>query len=509
MKENKRIVAVLLCAIMVIGALRTGLKPAPSENTDDTHEYNDSLVVWYTDESMTDYLNAMAVEYHENGGMRVLPRLKASGEYIESVYKSSIDRDGMPDLYILSNDALEKAYLSGCAKAIDEKGEYLNSSVFPESALDSVTYKGHKVGYPYYFETCALMYNRTYLREMISNKVIAENVKEPASESADEETEAVEEDAEEVPEEGTPEFDEYIERKIDEAIPETFDELLAFADSYDAPEKVEGMFKWDVRDVFFNYFFIGNYIDIGGKCGDNIDEIDVYNLDAIKAMTVFQDMNSFFAFESSDVTYAQVVQEFTEGKLVFATATSDIAGRLTEASEAGEFEYEYGSTMIPDISDEMDSRSLSVTETIVVNGYTDKAEEAEKFARFLSIDHADSLYDRTGKLPSKLDAIDYTADAEHTALKAFIDEYAYSVPMPKLMATSNYWLLLEDSFASVWSGKDVSTALRSLAEQLELQITGQSSSMDYIQLPKEEEEIEYFDEDALSKEAKDENKDEN
>ena len=278
MKENKRLIAVLLCAVMVIGALMIGLKPAPAENTNEiVTESNDSLVVWYTDETMTDYLNAMAVEFHENGGMRVIPRLHGSSDYVESVYRASIDNDGAPDVYILSNDALEKAYLSGCARAVDENGEVLNSANFPQTALNAVTYKGHKVGYPYYFETCALLYNKTYLKEMITNKVLAENVKEPDEEgSAEGEAEETEgETVEEIPAEGTAEFNDYIEKKMEESIPGTFDELLAFADSYDAPEKVEGMFKWDVRDVFFNYFFIGNYINIGGDCGDNVDSIDV------------------------------------------------------------------------------------------------------------------------------------------------------------------------------------------------------------------------------------------
>ena len=124
MKENKRLIAVLLCAVMVIGALMIGLKPAPVENTNEiVTESNDSLVVWYTDETMTDYLNAMAVDFHENGGMRVIPRLHGSSDYVESVYRASIDNDGAPDVYILSNDALEKAYLSGCARAVDENGE--------------------------------------------------------------------------------------------------------------------------------------------------------------------------------------------------------------------------------------------------------------------------------------------------------------------------------------------------------------------------------------------------
>ena len=39
-------------------------------------------------------------------------------------------------------------------------------------------------------------------------------------------------------------------------IPSTIDDILSFADSYDAPEQVEAVFKWDGR-YFYNYFFVG------------------------------------------------------------------------------------------------------------------------------------------------------------------------------------------------------------------------------------------------------------
>ena len=76
--------------------------------------------------------------------------------------------------------------------------------------------------------------------------------------------------------------------------------------------------------------------------------------------------------------------------------------------------------------------------------------------------------------------------------------------MPKLMTTSNYWLLLEDTFAGVWSGDNTSKRLQQLSKQLNYQLTGEEKDVDYIVLPKEEEEIEYLDEEALKKEAQDE-----
>ena len=140
---------------------------------------------------------------------------------------------------------------------------------------------------------------------------------------------------------------ELVHERVPGLIPTTFEALLEFADSYDAPENVEAVFKWDVEDIFFNYFFAGNYIDLGGMCGDNKDSIDIYNEEAIRALTVYQKLSDYFAIDASDVEYESVIQEFMEGKIVMTTATTDVIKKLDLAKEAGEFEYDYGVVTIP------------------------------------------------------------------------------------------------------------------------------------------------------------------
>ena len=51
--------------------------------------------------------------------------------------------------------------------------------------------------------------------------------------------------------------------------------------------------------------------------------MDIYNLDAIKAMQIYQDLNQFFSFESEDVAYASVIQEFIEGTDISVSLISD------------------------------------------------------------------------------------------------------------------------------------------------------------------------------------------
>jgi len=489
MNESKRIISALLAMIMVaVTALCGTMVPVEEEINEEVD--NDSLIVWYTDETLTDYLNKMAVEYHENLGVRVIPKLQTGQDYIEDIYHASMDENGAPDLYIIGSDVLEKASLTGCAVPVTDDRGIVSTYSFPQSALDAVTYHDEIVGYPFYFETTALLYNKTHLREIAQNQMLAEKA----------ENEDGTEDNVSTEEEEIASLDENeIEIRTEASVPQTFEELLNFADSVDAPSGVETFFKWDVRDIFYNYFFVGDYIDIGGPAGDNVDIMDIYNLDAIKALKVFQDMNQFFSFESSDVTYKQVVSEFMEGKLIFATVTTDIISTLNNAVDSGDFSYDYGITMIPDLNDDMITRSLSVTTALVVNGYSNKKDKANAFAQYLTISHADSLYNITGKLPAKTGVFD-----EDDMAYAFAEEYEYSSPMPKLMSTANCWLLMEGTFADAWSGADVSICLKKLSEQVKHQVYGEEIKEEYIELPVEESEVEYLDEEALKEEAKSE-----
>jgi len=500
---TKRLLSVVITCVMVGWALTAGVKATPKEQTEEVVD-NSSLIIWYTDENLTDYLSAECVTFNEMYGIRVIPKLQQGDEYLENVNRASVQDEGTPDLYLITNDSLEKAYLGGLAFELDDEESEVNENFFPQAAIEAVTYKGHKVGYPLFFETSALIYNWTYLHDMAENQITAEESTEPDDGSASGGGDVVEteEDTEEDTYAGLT-HDEKVARRMEESIPTTFEDLEVFANSFDAPEQVDTVFKWDVKDIFYNYFFVGEYIDVGGPNGDDSSIIDIYNKNAINALTVYQEMNNFYSFDYEKITYNSVLQDFIDGKLVFTTATTDAIAKLEQAKEDGTFPYEYGVAPIPNISDELTSRSMSVTNVVVVNGYSDRKEDAKQFAKYLTIQTADTIYAKTGKIPACNLGRDNSA-----AVLMFTNEYADSRPIPKMMATSNYWLQMEIAFAEIWSGGDVSQNLKKLSEQIKGQLAGALITEDYIDLPaKEQQEIEYIDEDAEREAAMQEEQD--
>lgn len=393
----------------------------------------DRLILWYTDEALTPYLNSAALNYQEEKGIKVMPVLVSGVEYLEEINKASIHSESGPDLYITSNDNLEKAYLSGLAADIHDEERICRKDDYPQTALDAVTYMKRKIAYPFYYETSFLLYNKTYMEDVLKARQDAME-----NERGGEDLEIV--------------------------IPATIDDILNFADEYDAPETVEAVFKWDVSDIFYNYFFIGNYISVGGDAGDDPLNMNLYNESAIQCLKVYQQLNQFFSIDTNTVTYEGILEEFLDGKTVFTIATTDAVGRLDEAKEAGEFLFEYGVAVIPDININYKSRGLSVTNAVVINGYSEKQEKANDFAKYIAYDKVEDLYKRGGKIPSR-----YGVTFDNPEISKIMEEYEKSVSIPKMLETSNFWVQLEIVFTEVWKGEDVDTALFTMNEQ----ITGQ------------------------------------
>ena len=544
---KKRLMAILLIALAAAGILAIGKSGMPvkeKEQSEDSSLFSnhnkDSIYLWYTDDALTTYLSSAAVAYNETHDARIVPVLESGLDYVETINRNSVESN-VPDLYVISNDALEKAYLAGLAVPVEPTVNM--EETFIGKGLAAATYKDKLLGYPFYFETSSLLYNKTYLRDLAvaqltqeQEEAAAQEVQEnadsasgdttqsssdtgsadaaqssagagdtqKAAESESSDTASDRSDSqttEEAVEEESPFTEEQIEAKIQEYLPKTIGDIQTFGDMYDAPEQVESVFKWDVTDIFYNYFFIGNAINMGGENGWDTEQVDIYNLNAIRSMTAYQNLNNFFSIDTSEISYESTLNDFMEGKVVFTVATSDAVATLEQAQQDGIFAYEYGFVTTPSFKEEEPPSSLSVTNCVAINGYSTNQEVANDFARYLTCEYNEILYDRSGKVSAQKD-MEYPYDA----LQVFAREYETSVPIPKMLETGNYWLKLEALFAEIWNGADANEELKTLSEQIKYQITGEQIEETYIEdtaEDSEEDEVEYLDEDYYRQQALD------
>ena len=438
MSVRRRATAAILTAALLVLLVVTALLDVTvtGQESGSLFSARETVVLWYTDDALTDFLNETAVRYNRaHSQSRVEMVRKDSVEFLDQVNNASIEGKDFPDLYIVSNDMLGRAWLAGLA--LDISGNKLFSDGhFCSAALNAVTCSGRRTAWPLYFETSALVYNEDYVRAM--------------AESAG--------------------------RAPEEMVPDTITDIISFADAYAAPAQVESVFSWDVNDIFYNYYFAGNYLDVGGPCGDDTSRFRIYDADVVRCMQVYQQLNQFFSIDTEKVDYERIVSDFAGGHMVFTVATSDLPGAMRTAAEAGETPA-YGVTSLPAITAELPTRAMSVTYGIAANAYTTRADTAYDFIDYL-YRHLDGFYDATGKGP----AVEGYAYSDYH-MDAFYASYRESVPIPKMRETGNFWMLLENAFLRIWNGADAGETLRLLYEQTMLGITGREFTAEPIEIP--------------------------
>lgn len=475
-----------------------------------------TLILWYTDDALTEYLTSEALLFQADHNVRIKPILVSGVELLKQINTASIydgeEHDGetyaAPDMYITSHDNLMKAYYAGLASEITDDHNMIGDLYYSDTSLHAVSCDEKYVAYPFYYETNYLLYNKTYMANIAKDRMDTESdakegqaaqeaidsgedkpedTEKPensdANNAAESEDNSSNGDADaadasdgdgEVPvddEEGTPMGEENVEsdpdvlERLATIIPSTIDDIKTFANNYDAPEQVEAVFKWDVSDIFYNYFFVGNYMDVGGADGDDNSVFNIYNQQTIDCLSVYQNLNQFFSIDSKEVTYEGVLDEFLDGKIVFTVATTDAIRMIEEAKAAGNFDYEYGVAVLPDISSTLKARGLSVTNAVVINGYSDKKQDANDFAKYLVYDKADDLYAKSGKVACRRN-IEYS----NPEINKIMDEYDKSMPLPKMIEASNFWVQLEIAFTEVWNGADPDATLKELSDTIGEQI---------------------------------------
>ena len=485
-----------------------------------TSDNTETIYIWYTDESLTDYLNSAAVEYMEMTGVRVVPRLHTGLNYLEDINEASLLGEEVPDLYIIGTDNIERAAMTGLAVPVTDSLSVLNNLNYPEIAINSVTYDGKKYGYPFYYETAFMLYNKTYLEWIADTALRAElgfttaddtsdDMDNPDGDSSDESSDESDSDSsDESSNDSTEDSDEetgdneslsedemiyndegeipdtvsqndvipegysedswqlLVDEKVESIIPLSVEGMRSFAASYSAPDGAENIFLWDVNDIFYNYFFAGAYMNVGGIYGDDPGVIEIYNDDTVTCMGIYQGLNQYFSIDASTSSYENVLDSFLNGKTIFIIATSDALATIDAAKYTGDFKWDYSVAPLPGVDSSHEAKGLSTTNAVMINGFTENGYIADDFARFVTSEYADVLFQRTGKLAAVNGPEDYVVDATDLVRNM----YKQSVQLPKLLKLSNYWLELERTYRLIWEGSDPATSVSELQTEMEDQL---------------------------------------
>lgn len=400
------------------------------------------ITIWYGNPDIQSYMEDAAHTLSVKLGTEVTATMVLEVDYIENICEQSVAEEMKgPDLYVASSALLEKARLAGLTTAVDEEGV---EDEYSEHALQAMTCQGELVARPFYLETSFFLYNNYYV--------------DP-------------------------------ERN---GVPETIDAILAWAENYEADEVtglVENIFQWNVADVMEDYLFLGGYTDLGGTYGDDKSQVSIDLEKAAKCMEYYQNLNAFFAIDADTITSDAVIQNFIDGKTVFTIANVPMLTKVNEAvingeipeyvtsrtvktedgtEEVQELNYDsfYGIAGIPNLTEELETKGLSVTTGVVVNPYSPQRESAESCARYLTEDAAGTLYETSGVYPASKSAI----QALPARLQNIAPIYEEAQETPKIMELSNIWLQMEATLSDIWRGEDVQEELEAFSDLLQRQL---------------------------------------
>lgn len=249
--------------------------------------------LWYSDDRYTGYFEECARRYHEsNAHVTVMLNLVEDENYLDDVYNSCIKSDDGADIFMMSSDDVQKAYLMGLMSANTLYPETFNEDVYGRAAIAASTYSGRLLGYPLTFETSVMVYNKKFATPF-----------------------------------------------------KTFEEITGFSDNFqhtDENEAVTQIIGWDVSDVSLNYAFLGEYMNVGGDNADDVTKTYLQDDNIKAAAQAYLQFKDSYGIVRDNPKYSDYIRKFTEGSLLYTIVnTSD----LSSIAASG---IDYGIMQIPD-----------------------------------------------------------------------------------------------------------------------------------------------------------------
>lgn len=290
------------------------------------------LIFWYQDASYGEFFDLASREYFKKTKTKALPVYQGETEYMAAIYDSTMREEAYPDIYLISGENLEEAYLYGLAASNEDADRYSGAA---DQALAAAAYQGKLLGYPLNYNTCVFIYQNDYFEQP----------------------------------------------------PETMADIVRYSKENEPGENVEYLMEWDVNDAFYDFPFVSNSITFEKKEPQLLEVIyeeELYQKDK----EFFQELTSSFSVDAKTVSEESILKNFKEGRTLCAILDTDSLSQLEG--------YSYSLKKVPDLNEELKTYSCAMTKMLIVNDFSKELQKAADFAEFVTIDMAGSLYGVSG-----------------------------------------------------------------------------------------------------------------
>lgn len=290
------------------------------------------LLVWYEDATYTEFFEKAAQEYYERTKVKVAVQCKDTLDYIGEIYDETMQGDAFPDVYLISGDNLEEAYLYGLV-SVNTKG--LEGTRAGENAKRAASYNEKLLGYPLSYNTCVFVYQTDYFA----------------------------------------------------TAPESLQSIIDYSNENEPPENVEYLLEWDVNDAFYDFPFISNSVTFE-KTQPQVLEVSYDEALYQKDLEYFEGILTSFSVDAEKVSEESIIANFRSGRTLSAILDTNSLHKLEG--------YSYSLMRMPELNEELPAYPCAITDMLLVNDFSEKGEEAADFAYFVTVAMADELHALSG-----------------------------------------------------------------------------------------------------------------
>jgi Maltose-binding periplasmic proteins/domains len=390
MSLAKRLMVLAACAALAF--CMTGCKKGKAQGTVSSGKVSGSLTVWMDND---DWAEAVIEGFNKQ-----YPNVSISFENVGNVdSRGKVSLDGPagigPDVFMMPHDHIGNAINDGLCEPIPEALRQKFVKTILDAAIQTCTSDGKLYAVPIETENIALFYNKDLLGS-------------------------------------TP-------------VPQTFEEIIAFAEKWNNPASNKYALRWQVDDAYHNYFFLSAYgMSIFGPNRDDYHNPGFDSDAARKGIEFHNGLRKYYSVNVADATWDNTVAMFQRGDVPF-TITGPWA--IGDAQKNG---VNFGITKLPTIEGKQ-PRCFSGNIIAAVSSYSQNFDAAFALLEFLAgTDGALIKYNTTGKLAALKDISAVPGLRDDPYLAGIQKQSQFADPMPTIPEVNFMWDSLKVLFTFTW-----------------------------------------------------------
>ena len=416
MKLIKKLISVTMICVTLVSVTACGKTDRDEEAKKLGIETPVTINVWYDNKDYESYLNTVASGLKSaNNLITVNPVYVEAQDIVDTIYTETVRNNNAPDVYLMSAENNDKAYLLGLMLENDSYKDIYNEQVYGKAAIRSASYKGKLYGYPVSFSMPVMVYNKQYASTV-----------------------------------------------------ESYEQLKQIGDNYVVTEENAGVakvFNFDPSGMFLNYQYIGRYMNIGGDEAEDAASFTIDEQHFKQAVKEYAQLKDTFGIDRQSSTLDECLDEFTQNKLLYTIVSTDNLKKIDESGVS------YGIIPVPYLSEGLESVPMSVTTLAIVNPYTSNIAVAKTVARAISYDYAEDMQSLSGHTSARADLTKKGKNADNTDYNMLHDIYSDSIVKAKYVGVQNIYTQYEILIHQVWDGKSVDDAYNEFHKGVESYLT--------------------------------------